>query len=516
MPSPRVAVAAPGPEPVQAALDVAAAGGNAVDAAAAAILTATVTEPGIVSPMGGAFVNVWRPGHEPVVVDGNVEMPGRGRPAEAFGHGIREQYVDFYGGMTIFCGHGSVATPGMFAALAEANRRWGRAPWRELLSPAAHFARNGYPLGSAAASYLNGSSPLFTFDAQTRAFLEQGTGALPVTGQLMRSPDLATTMEAIGEDVGTLYGGELAEAIAADMDANGGLLTREDLASYRTVTRPALRTRLGEWDIGVNPAPSIGGPVLTTMLRLLAARRLRAGASHVRDVVDIQRIVLGYRHRVIDHAHDLELAGRELIGLLEELGPEGLEAMCSSPETIHVSVVDADGMACSITTSAGYGSGVTTPHTGLILNNSLGEPELNRRGFHALTPGTRMASNMAPTTAVHDGGAVLAIGSPGADRITTALFRVLGGICLDGYDLQHAIDQARVHVTFENDGRERLEYEDSPELAEVASDAGSALTTLAHPRLSMYFGGVGAAARHDAGRLEAAGDPRREAAVGVA
>ncbi|MDO5712375.1 MAG: gamma-glutamyltransferase, partial [Micrococcales bacterium] len=366
MPTPRVAIAAPGPEPVQAALAVAADGGNAVDAAAAAIITATVTEPGIVSSMGGAFVNVWRPGQDPVVIDGNVEMPGRGRPDEAFGEGVREIYIDFYGGMTVFAGHGSVATPGMFAALAEANRRWGTAPWRELVAPAAHFARHGYPLGRSATSYLNEATPLFMSDPQTRAFVEQGTGKLPVTGQIMTSGHLATSMEAIGAGVQTLYGGELAEVIEADMDANGGLLTRADLAAYRTVVRPALRTRLGEWDIGVNPAPSIGGPVLTTMLRLLADRKLVAGTTHAMDIAQIQRMVLGYRRRAIDHAHDLEDAGRELIGLLEELGPKGLEAVCSSPETIHVSVVDLDGLACSITTSAGYGSGITTPHTGLI------------------------------------------------------------------------------------------------------------------------------------------------------
>lgn len=513
MPTPRVAVAAPGSEPVEAALSVAALGGNAVDAAAAAIITATVTEPGIVSPMGGAFVNVWRPGQDPVVVDGNVEMPGRGRPDESFGQGVREVFVDFYGGMTVFAGHGSVATPGMFAALAEANRLWGAAPWRELVLPAAHFASNGYPLGRSAASYLTQASPLFMADDQTRAFLEQGTGAPPVAGQIMTSPHLATSMEAIAAGVETLYGGELAEVIEADMDAHAGLLTREDLASYRTVIRPALRTRLREWDIGVNPAPSIGGPVLTTMLRLLADRKLTAGATHALDVADIQRIVLGYRRRAIDHAHDLEQAGRELIGLLDELGPAGLQAVCSSPETIHVSVVDADGLACSITTSSGYGSGVTTPHTGLVLNNALGEPELNRRGLHALPPGTRLASNMAPTTARHDGGAALAIGSPGADRITTALFQVLGGVCLDNHPLQQAIDQPRLHIAIDDDGRERMEYEESTALREAALRIG--LPTVVHPPMDMYFGGVGAAARHDDGRLDAAGDPRREAAVGV-
>lgn len=512
MSSPRVAVAAPGPEPVEAATAVASQGGNAVDAAVAAILVACVTEPGIVSPMGGAFINVWVPGGEPMVIDANVEMPGRGRPEEAFGHGISEIFIDFYGGITLFAGHGSVATPGMFAGLHEACLRHGRLPWRELVAPAAHHARSGYSLGPSAGTYLRGASPLFLHDAQTSEFVLQGGGP-PADGQLMRSPDLAASMDAVGAGIDTLYGGELGEVIAADMDAHGGLITREDLAAYRTVTRPALRSPLGTWDIGINPAPSIGGPVLTAMLRLLAARRLEAGASHVGDIIDIERLVLGYRHRAIDQAHDLETAGRELIDLLDRLGPQGLAAVCSSSETIHVSAVDADGLACAITTSAGYGSGITTPGTGLMLNNALGEPELNRRGLHALPPGTRLASNMAPATARHEGGAVLAVGSPGADRITTALFQVLGGVCLDGHPLQRSIDQPRVHVTVTDDGTERVDFEDSPVPAEAVARTG--LQQVVHPRLAMYFGGVGAAARHDDGRLEAAGDPRRESATGV-
>ncbi len=513
MPSPVVAVAAPGREPVDAALEVAAAGGNAVDAAVTAIIVATVTEPGIVSPMGGAFVNIWVPGQEPLVIDGNVEMPGRGRDPEAFGRGFTEIFIDFYGGLTLYAGHGSVATPGMFAALHEANRRFGRLPWAELVLPAAHYARQGYPLGVSAASYLNDASPLFLSDAQTREFVYQGQDRLPVAGQIMRSPDLADAMEAIAADVATLYGGELGQVLAADMDAHGGLLSRQDLAAYRTVTRPALRSALGAWDIGVNPAPSIGGPVLTTMLRLLAARHVEAGVSHAGDIIDIQRLVLDYRRRAIDEADDLEVAGRELIELLDRLGPEGLAAACSSPETIHVSAVDAGGLACSITTSSGYGSGVTTPGTGLMLNNALGEPELNRRGLHALAPGTRLASNMAPTTARHEGGAVLAVGSPGADRITTALFQVLGGVCLDSHPLQRAIDQPRLHIAVDDDGTQRIHYEDSPVLADAAHATG--LPAIVHPSMAMFFGGVGAAARHDDGRLDAAGDRRREAATGV-
>lgn len=511
----RLAVAAPGQVAADAALRIADAGGNAVDAAIAAVVTASCTEPGIVSPMGGAFVNVWAPGEDPVVLDGNCEMPGRGRSPERFGSGVWEIHMEYAGGITVFGGPGSVATPGMFAALGEASTRWGRAPWRDLLSPASEVLRRGYRLGASSAYYLGyATAELFARDDETVAFLSQA-GSPPPTGALLRDPALADSLDHLGRaGAADLYMGELAQALARDMDERRGLLSAADLAAYRTRTRPALRTTLGRWDLAVNPAPSIGGPVLTTMLRLLQLHRLRQGATDATDVVEIQRLVLDYRRRLIDVSEDLEQAGQDLIRVLEEVGPEGLAAVATSQDTIHVSVVDGDGLACAITTSAGYGSGVTVPGTGLALNNALGEPELNRRGLHALPVGTRLASNMAPTTGRDEDGAVLAIGSPGADRITTALFQVLGGLCLDELDLQAAVDQPRLHVGFDGDGRPEVRFERSGPLTSALAGLDVALSP--QEPLTMYFGGVGAALRRPTGELLAAADPRRVAAAAVA
>lgn len=509
-----LAVAAPGQDAVDAALEVGSAGGNAVDAAIAALVVASCTEPGIVSPMGGAFVNVWAPGADPVVVDGNCEMPGRGRDPKAGGTSVWEVHMEYAGGITVFGGPGSVATPGMFAALGEASRRWGRLPWAELLTPASHVLRRGYRLGASSAYYLGfATAELFARDPETTGFLAQA-GAPPAVGAMLRDTALADSLDHLGRaGAADLYTGELGHALAEDMAAREGLLSSIDLAAYRTVTRPALRTRLGPWDLGVNPAPSIGGPVLTTMLRLLQRRRLVQGMTDARDVLEIQRLVLDYRRRLIDLSDDLEQAGRELIRVLEEVGPDGLAAVATSQDTIHVSVVDARGLACAVTTSAGYGSGVTVPGTGLALNNALGEPELNRRGLHALAPGTRLASNMAPTTGRRDDGGMLAIGSPGADRITTALFQVLGGLCLDGLALQAAVDRPRLHVGFDDVGGPWVRYERSEALTAAVSDLP--LPALPQEPLTMYFGGVGAALRDGTDRLVAAADPRRAAATGI-
>ena len=163
--------------------------------------------------------------------------------------------------------------------------------------------------------------------------------------------------------------------------------------------------------------------------------------------------------------------------------------------------------------SSGYGAGLVIPGTGILLNNTLGEVELNQRGLHTALPGTRLASNMAPTTGRTADGRSLAIGSPGADRITTALMLVLGQGCLRGADLREAIDDPRLHLRLGADGRFGVEHERDAGIA--AAVAASGLTGHEYPEPHMYFGGVGAAHRSAAGDLQAAGDHRRDAAVGV-
>ena len=501
-------MAATGPVAVQAGLAAARAGGNAVDAAIASMVAAMSTEPGIVSALGGAFVTVWPPGGEPEVIDGNVEMPGRGQPAERFGQGLREFDVAYGGGITLYAGHGSVATPGAFAALGLAHERHGAAAWADVLAPSAAALREGFHIGAAAASYLAiTADSLFGWDEHTRPLVTRADGSVLRAGDLVRSPDLADTLDLIGEQGHqTVYTGELAARIAADSAARGGLVTAADLAAYQAVVRTPLTLELGDWQVATNPPPSIGGPMLAVMLGELAAREGRSWE----DVIEIQRHVLTYRHRVHDLSQDLEEDG---YALLETVQRHGLPGLPTSSSTAHVSAVDSDGRGCAITASSGYGAGATVPGTGLMLNNCLGEPELNRLGLHALAPGTRLASNMAPSVARSGAGDTLAVGTPGADRITTALMQVLARYCLMGIGLQEAIDRPRLHVRVLDDGTHRLEHEDDPELAAAAT--GSGMPTVMHPRHSMFFGGVGAAHRSADGELNAAADPRREAATGI-
>ena len=511
MKSRRLAVAATGQQALLAGLAVAEDGGNAVDAALAAAFVALATEPGIVSLGGGAYVAVWPVGGDPVVVDGNVEMPGRGGDADRLGRGIRELTTGYGGGVTMHVGAGSVATPGTVPAFAAAAERYAALPWARLVAPAVEAARS-YPLGAAAARYLGYvAHTLFAEDDEAHGLVSGPDGSAPRAGQRCTNERLADTLVQLAEQGPGLFAeGEVGRALVAAMGDRGGLITAEDLAAYEPVVRRAHRLTVGDWEIATNPPPSVGGPMLAVMLAALA---LRTDWSWD-DAIEVQRRVLGYRSSVHDLSPDLEADGFDL---LARIGEHGLSALHGSSSTAHVSAVDSDGNACAITMSSGYSSGLCIPGTGILLNNTLGEVELNRLGLHALRPGTRLASNMAPTTGrtrttAPGGSRPLAIGSPGADRITTALMLVLGQGCLHGRDLQHAISAPRLHVRVRDDGFV-VEHERDEAIAAAVARSGLPGHEYAEPH--MYFGGVGAALGTLDGELMAAGDARREAATGV-
>lgn len=502
----RAAIAAPNAHATSAAERALAEGGTAVDAAIAAMVSATITEPGVVAPLGGAYINIWPADGDPVVIDANVEMPGRGQPPERFGAGLIEAASDYAGGMITYVGPGSVATPGMLAGMGWAHERFGRAPWASLLQPAADQARAGFGLSRTSQSYLVLiTDTILAWDEATRALLTDEGAPLEV-GHRLVDEALAESLEQLGEEGWqSLYTGDLAGRIDADMRERGGLLSAADLAAYSPVVRPALRSRLGAWDLAGNPPPSIGGPVLTAMLRLLHAVEEEITPARAAQVM---KDVLDIRLDRLDTAEDLAAAGAELLHTLHTIGSAGLP---TSASTAHVSVVDSSGLACALTASAGYGSGMTIAGTGLMANNALGELELNRLGLHALAPGTRLASNMAPTTARLQDGTVLAIGTPGADRITTALAQVIIHLARHGESLQTAIDRARMHPRRLADGTDRIDHEQDELIAASLDAAG--LPRHEHPAQVMYFGGVGGALRHPGGVLEAGADPRRAAAT---
>lgn len=505
----RVAVAAPNQTAADAGVRVAAEGGNAVDAALAATLVMMVNEIGVVSPAAGGFVTVQPAGAEPMTIDGWVEMPGRGLDPDRFGKGVWDVTTEYGGGTTTTVGHGSVATPGALKALDVAHQRYGRAPWREVLAPAVEVARNGFPLGPTSAYYLQYTADIiFGWQPDSRAAVYDENGAVLTAGAHLLIPYLADALELIAE-TGTdaFYKGELAALIVTDMEANDGILTAEDLASYEAVVRKPLVVDQSGWRLATNPPPAVGGVAVAAMLALLDGVPAKGSwtPDEARRLVEVQHAVLGRRLAELDREDERRLAGQQLL----EVARSGDLRALSSPSTATVSVVDDAGDACAVTVSSGYGSGILAPGIGFWMNNALGEQELVAGGVHSLPPGTRLTSNMAPTVARRDAdGAVLAIGSPGSDRIPTALAQTYALFAHGGLPLAEAVEHPRAHVRV----REDIMVDHEEDLT-LPGELG--LPTRSMPAHSMYFGGVAACLWEPSTGLSAAADPRRAGAIAL-
>lgn len=478
-----VAIAAPNQAAADAGERIVRAGGNAVDAALAAILVTMVNEVGVVTVSSGGFVTVQPAGDGAAyTVDGWMDMPGRDGVVRGGTWDVSTQYG---GGLDITVGPGSVAVPGAVAALGEASRRDGRLPWSEIVVPAIDVSRTGFRLSAASRFYLGFvHEDIFGWDPASRAALHDEHGA--ITSEPIVLPDLARSLELIAEQgPSVLHTGELARLISADVLGRGGMLAMADLAAYAPVVRPALVTRMGGWTLATAPPPSVGGVCLAAMLRLLDGRMDGAWDDDARDwLVRVQRAVLGHRLDVLDSSTNLATDARAFLDLLDR----DATAVLESGSTVHVSATDSDGLGCSVTVSSGYGAGMIAAGTGIWLNNCLGEQELNPAGLYARAPGSRLLSNMAPTVGRHRDGSILAVGSPGADRITTALAQVLAGYISGGMSLHDAVCHPRVHVHRPTRADEQIRIETD---------------------LTMYFGGVGAARTGPNGELEAVADPRR-------
>jgi gamma-glutamyltranspeptidase/glutathione hydrolase len=481
---------------------VADAGGNAVDAAVAATLVSLTTEPAICALGAGGFLTIWPPASDPVTIDGYIEMPGRGLPPESFGGGRRDVRIGYGGGVDLTVGHGSVGTPGGLAALSLASHRYGRLPWSEVVEPAYQDVKNGFALSLASYSYLKyAADPVFGWNEQSHRALHHPDGTLRRPGETIWIEELAHTLRRIADHgAEDFYAGETARLIALDVQKNGGVLTLEDLATYAPVVRRPLVSGVEKWRVATNPPPALGGSTLTAMLLLMQNEPVdRWGPPEVGWLARVQEGVFDYRLDNLDLSDDLE---RDLERLLEEARFGELKRWVCSPSTVHTSAVDADGLACSVTMSAGYGSGVMPPGTGAWMNNCLGEHELNRRGFHQWPVGARLPSNMAPSVARHEDGSVISIGSPGADRITTAILQVLVNHLHLGMTLAEAVGHPRLHVE-NHDGEKVAAYESGLPVENVR------IPTRRFDGLDMYFGGAGAAKRNADGTFEVAADPRR-------
>lgn len=486
---PRLAVAGPNPVVTAAARVAGQAGGSVVDTAIVASLVATCTEPGVCAPGSGGFMTIGVPGSDPVVIDGYMTAPGIGYEGESK---YRSVSMEYGGGVTTIVDAGSVAVPGSFAAFAAASEAFGVLPWSELMDMSAAAIKDGFPMTPPTRLYLEDSGlPIFSQDPASKQAIFDG-GRLLEVGERIRFDDLADTLRYIGSaGVQSLYSGDLARTIVDDLSSRGGSMTREDLSSYRAVMRRPLEVTLGDWRLDTNPAPAVGG------VTLAAALGYMVGSGDALDgSVWAESLRSAFRDRLnrLEFAEDRELESERL---LQELGMR-------SPSTIAIAVVGNDGAAASTSFSAGYGSGVVPKGTGMLMNNCLGEIELTPGGMEAQVPGERLLSNMAPTIARSPGQA-LAVGSPGADRITSALATSISRVLLGGDDLADAIEHPRVHPEFSEEG-DRFAAERGLDVSNVSEQVRW------FEEQHMYFGGVnGAALLH--GDLVAHADSRRAGSV---
>lgn len=488
----------------QLAADVGAAvagrGGNAVDTAIGAALASMNTEPGVCGLGGGGFVTVWPADGPAVVIDGYAAAPGLGLPGNRLGTGGVEVFVQYGGGVRTVVGPGSVATPGAVAALGAASDRFGALPWAELFGPVIEAVEGGFPLPDACHQYLEASADcVFGQDRDGWDCLHDEHGQLKPPGATIRVPHLADSLRRVAQrGAREFYSGELGCRIADHVQARGGTLTRRDMAEYRAKFREPLVAWVNRWQVATNPSPALGGVILTAMLTLVAGEYPSLPSDPVARQIAVQRLVLGYRNRQRGDSRTVE---RELDRMMAGVDRQDLHFL-GSPSTVQTSAVDGTGLGCSITLSTGYSSGLMPAGTGIWLNNCLGELELIPEALAGPSPGARLPSNMAPTIARNGRGSTLAIGSPGADRITTALLQVLDQHLLRGKSLAASISAPRVHLEYDGD---------SPRLAH--EPVGSLPAGAPAPRPfgphSMYFGGVAAARADCGGQVQAAADPRR-------
>jgi len=480
-------VAAGHPLTAQAGADVLRAGGNAVDAAVAAMLTSWVAEPLLTGPGAGGYMLVAGGGEQPVLLDFFVAAPGHGADAAQRAPLVPIE-VDFAGDarQVFHVGAASCGTYGTPAGVDAAMRLWGSMSLAELAAPAAALARDGVVLNAQQAEVVHLLEAILRSTPEVEAIYAPG-GPLLCEGQLLRSAALGDTIERLGaEGCEPFYRGDIAAAVVACVGAGGGVLTAEDLRRYEAIERAPLNVGYRGRDVLTNPPPSAGGILLA-----LSLRQLDQSPAPPPLALMVRAMEAAQSARTPEFVAGLDDAGFAARLLGSRMG-----------STTHISVVDGDGRACSVTCTNGEGSGVVVPGTGIHVNNIMGEADLNPLGFHRAPPGRRMPSMMSPTVVTAGREVQLALGSSGSNRIRSALLQTIVAVVDHGMSAAEAVATPRVH--FENDV--------------IYAEPGAALDAMRYDPYvvqhfrapNMFFGGVQAICRDpDSGELDGAGDPRR-------
>jgi gamma-glutamyltranspeptidase / glutathione hydrolase len=464
-------------------------GGNAVDAALAAMLTSFAVEPLLTGLGAGGYMMVAGGGEEPALLDFFVEAPARGVEGSAELEAVDVSFGDAV--QVFYIGPASCGVYGTPAGVCEAARRWGTIPLCELAAPAARLAREGVLLSAAQAYIVKILADLLQSTPECAALWAPG-GRVLREGDLLHNPDLGDALVRLGEDGATpFYSGDIAAAVSSWLAPRGGSLSMDELSGYRALEREPLRMGYRDREVLTNPPPSAGGTLLAYSLGLLDAQ---SSPPTLESVISAMEAAQG--ERTPEFVQGLSDEGFGTFFLSSRLG-----------STTHISVLDSHGRACSVTCTNGEGSGVVVPGTGIHLNNVMGEEDLSPLGFHSHPAGLRMPSMMAPSVVMREGEVELVLGSAGSNRIRSALLQTIVGVVDRGLRAPEAVSAPRAH--FESG----IVYHE-PGIEPAGAFARDREVVRFHSP-NLFFGGVQAVQRRG-GELIGAGDPRRGGVAVVA
>ena len=483
----QAAVAAGSVGAVDAASEVLRSGGNAVDAAVAAALAATVCEPGLASLGGGGFLNVRTAGGEAALYDFFVNAPGIGHPAGTTPPQLDTVTISFGGADQVFhAGLGSLAVPGTLDGVVHAHARHGKLPLPVVVEPARRLALEGWTVDETQETVLALLREIFRLTPDCWA-LYSSDDEPARRGAVLSNPPLAHTLGLVADGQVSRFADLPGVDLLLDASARaGGALTAADLAAYVVVERSPLHATHRGAELATNPSPSFGGPILAAATRLLGEQ-----GPVTDDPLGTRRLIEALR------------------GATEREKELRRAAPASVKGTTHVSVVDADGGLASLTQSNGSCSGVMVPGTGVQMNNVMGEEDLHPAGLHTAVPGERIGSMMAPSLLDLPDGRTVALGSGGSERIRSALLSVIVGLVDRGQHADGAVEAPRRH--WDGSG-----VQAEPPLDDSVAEALASLGPVTRwTGRHLYFGGAHVVVRYPDGRVEAHGDSRRGGASAV-
>lgn len=437
-------------EATQAAATMMEEGGNAFDAAVSAVFTSMVSEFALTGPAGGGAMMVKTPHSKPIVYDFFVNTPYQSttEKLEFF-----KAEINFGSSKQFFhIGKGSVAVPGTLAGLIKVHSDLGKLPLSIILQPAIALAKNGCRMNREQAFIFKILEPIFTHTIEGRRLLCRNNVILK-EGQTFNNPDFATFLErVIDEGIEFFYRGDVADQITTLL-REGGLIDNKSMKDYSVEKRKPIFTDFLDYRVYTNPPPSAGGSLIIFLLKLIEDGN--AAHSSLSQLLQAMAVTNTARHEICNDANAPEMFNRLLEEDVVNKYKTTLNYWWSNPATFsissgrgcttHVSVMDKEGNCASVTTSNGEGSGYVIPNTGIMLNNMLGEEDLNPQGFHNWTTPRRLPTMMSPTLIMQGDKPEMVIGSGGSNRIRSAIVQVIINYFCKNQSLAESIEAPRIH-----------------------------------------------------------------------